>query len=267
MMALLVGAQFASSSLALSSGSKNLLSSMYPSVPHIERFQYRPERAQKELAASEEHLARIAIPYALSVHEDFVSEVKKDFEESNIALAFNGRRWNAETMHSILFESMHANPNIDLTEFDLLRRIRNSLIHSGGAVNEYLEEGFSELSPQANSHWAEVAGREPTEIIATGRVSLTAGEIMLAFSVVRHLSKVVHQGMLETLPRGFWLSDCIDGFISEYNRQIKQRLLLRSRLETWAKNYYEDFGFAWEELREAALTAGIPGVQLRRRKE
>lgn len=267
MMALLVGAQFASSSLALSAGSNVLLSSMFPSVPHIERFQYRPERAQRELGASEEHLARIAIPYALSVHEDFVGQVKADFEKWNVPVSLNGRRWNAETMHEILFESVTTHPNVDLTEFDLLRRIRNSLIHSGGTVDNYLEEGVDRLSPQGSSHWQEVTGRHPAEIVETGRVVLTAGEIMLAFSVVRYLSKVAHQGMLDTLPRSFWLQDFVDGFISEYRSHIKKRLLLRRKMEAWSNRYYEDFHFAWNELRDGAIDAGLPTVQLRKRKE
>ena len=266
-MALLVGAQLAYSSLSIAQGSSVSLSAMFPGVRHIERFQLRPDRARRELAASEEHLARIAIPYALSVHEDYVTQVKDDLVGISLPLALQGRRWNAENMHAILLDSLGQPSLPDLTTFEALRRLRNSLIHSGGVVDAYVEAGINMLSPDALTRWEQVAGRPPGDSIKSGTVDVGAGEVMLAFSAARHLSLVLHDATLTAFPASFWLNDCVDDFLRGHRETLRSGRLLRAKLEHYAEQYYEDFAFTWSELFGAAQRAGVPANQLRRRGE
>lgn len=264
-MALLVGARLASASLNLTHGSTVLISKMYPTVPHIERFDLRPDRAKRELDSSEEHLARIAIPYALSVHEDFVNQVKDDLASSGIALKKNGKKWNAENMHAILFASMGAPAPTDLATYDLLRRVRNSMIHTGGLVDPYLEAGIAAVTGDAATRWTKVVGRSPTALIDGTQVSVGAGEIMIAFSITRHLSKLVHEASLAAVPRETWLRECVQDFLNHHREHVRAGRLLKRKLETWAARFYEDFVFTWTELDAAARAAGAPGAQLRER--
>jgi len=266
-MALLVGAQLAFSSLSITQGSSVSLSAMFPAVRHIERFQLRPDRARRELGASEEHLARIAIPYALSVHEDYVTQVKDDLAGIPLPLALRGRRWNAENMHAILMDALGQPSLPDLTTFEALRRLRNSLIHSGGVVDAYVEEGIRLLSPDALIRWEQVVGRPPGESIKGDTLDVGAGEVMLAFSTARHLSRVLHDATLSAFPASFWLTDCIRDFLRAHRETLRAGRLLRAKLEHYAEKYYEDFAFTWPELFDAAQRAGVPVSQLRRRGE
>lgn len=264
-MALLVGARLASASLTLAHGSTVLISRMYPTVPHIERFDLRPDRAKRELDSSEDHLARIAIPYALSVHEDYVNQVKDDLMSSGVVLQKNGKSWNAENMHRILFASMGAPAPTDLATFDLLRRVRNSMIHTGGLVDPYLEAGIAAVGGDAETRWTKVVGRSPAALVNGTRVSVGAGEIMIAFSITRHLSKLVHEASLTALPRSFWLRECVQDFLNNHREHVRAGRLLKRKLENWAAHYYEDLVFTWTELDAAARAAGAPAAQLRER--
>ncbi|GAB3578161.1 hypothetical protein GCM10027406_13900 [Leifsonia lichenia] len=264
-MALLVGAHLASASLALAHESSVLISKMYPTVPHIARFALRPERAQRELSESEEHLARIAIPYALSVHEDFINRLRNDLLAASVPLLTRGKKWNAENMHTIVFDSMGAALPDELPTFDLLRRIRNALIHSGGLVDQYLEDGIAAVQGDAEKRWFRIAGHPPKAIVDGELVTVGAGEIMVAFSVTRSLSKLAHEASLVAIPRTLWLAECVDDFLAHHREHVRSGRLLKSRLEQWADRFYEDFHFSWAELDGAARSAGAPGAQLRNR--
>lgn len=186
---------------------------------------------------------------------------------NSLPLALRGRRWNAENMHAILLESLGQASLPDLTTFEALRRLRNSLIHSGGVVDAYVEAGINMLSLDASARWEQVVGRSPGESIKSGTVDVGAGEVMLAFSTARHLSRILHDATLTAFPASFWLTDCVDDFLRAHRETLRSGRLLRAKLEHYAEQYYEDFAFAWPELFEAARRAGAPASQLRRRGE
>ncbi|MCI2958395.1 hypothetical protein MN032_11890 [Agromyces atrinae] len=264
-MALLVGARLASSSLSLAEGSTLLISEMYPTVPHIKRFQVRPDRARKLLDGSESHLARISIPYAMSVHEDYVNGVRDDLVSSGISLITGTQHWNAENMHRIIFATMVAALPAELDTFDLLRRIRNCLIHQGGVVDQYLRDGIAALSPGSASRWNQVVGRPATDLALTEQVSLGLGEIMIAFSVTRHLSKKVHEASLAALPRTLWLEECVSDFRQHHEADIRARRLLRRKLQAWSTSHYDGFNFSWSDLHDEAVAQGLSSTVLRMR--
>jgi hypothetical protein len=62
LMALLAGAQLASHLLKLTDGSRHLLPDIFPSVPHIRRFNLSTEQAIELLDAADEHLGAMSVP-------------------------------------------------------------------------------------------------------------------------------------------------------------------------------------------------------------
>ncbi len=72
MMALLAGAQLASHLLQLTEGSDRLLPEVYPREPHVGRFNLTSEAARVMLQAADTHLGAMSVPYALSIHEDYL---------------------------------------------------------------------------------------------------------------------------------------------------------------------------------------------------
>lgn len=70
MVSFLAGSALASHTLQLTTGSNRLLPEIFPAVPHITRFNLRPDAAADVLGAAGPHLATVTIPYALAIHED-----------------------------------------------------------------------------------------------------------------------------------------------------------------------------------------------------
>jgi hypothetical protein len=264
-MALLVGAQLASQNLKLVAKSNTLISSIFPGVRHINRFQLKPARAIRELESSEGHLSKIALPYAMSVHEDYMGKVKEDLLLLGIPVKLNGRAWNAENMHAILLESLGVTTLPDLTDFEVLRRLRNALIHNGGVADAYLKDGINQLSADATGRWIRSSGRPPGDAIKDDTVALSAEDVMVAFSVTRHLSSHIHDKTIVAFPRTYWIKDCVEDFSRNNKDTVAQGRLLRTKLERFAEQNYEDLAFSWPELKAAASTAGLPLLQLRKR--
>jgi len=77
MMALLVGAQFSAQFLEHSVGSSRRPSEIFPTIPHIRRFDLRPSAAQDILRGAEQHLGAMAVPQALAIHEALVLDCLK----------------------------------------------------------------------------------------------------------------------------------------------------------------------------------------------
>ncbi|WP_419944415.1 hypothetical protein [Candidatus Poriferisodalis sp.] len=74
MVSFLAGSALASHTLQLTAGSDRLLPEIFPAVPHIARFNLRPDAAAEVLGAAGPHLATVTIPYALAIHENFVTQ-------------------------------------------------------------------------------------------------------------------------------------------------------------------------------------------------
>lgn len=76
-MALLAGSHLASHTLQLTDGSAHLLPEIFPRVPHIRRFNLETSQARLLLLDAEVHLAAMAVPYMLAIHEDFANTCLK----------------------------------------------------------------------------------------------------------------------------------------------------------------------------------------------
>ncbi|WP_420625063.1 hypothetical protein [Candidatus Poriferisodalis sp.] len=74
MVSLLAGSALASHTLQLTEGSSRLLPEIFPAVPHIARFNLRPDAAADVLRSAGPHLATVTVPYALAIHEDYVTQ-------------------------------------------------------------------------------------------------------------------------------------------------------------------------------------------------
>lgn len=148
MMALLAGSRLAAHTLSLTAGSTTTLAQVFPAVEHIERFNLRSDSARQLLADADQHIASVAIPYALATHEEFVLDMLEFLKAESRSLMTHGKQIKAWNMHSVLFETCgYAEPAEWMETFHVLREVRNSIIHAGGLLTL--------VSPMRSPRWVQ----------------------------------------------------------------------------------------------------------------
>ena len=158
MMGLLVGSQMAAHLLSLVEGSDLLLPSIFPGVPHVGRFNLTAKIARDVLIRADEHLGTMAVPYAMSIHEDLM--------RSCIELSGNTPPHQAKYLHSALESFTGGNFHADsMSQFHVLREMRNATIHSGGVIDQRVPDCVNDMSQPALVNWERIAGRSPQRLV------------------------------------------------------------------------------------------------------
>lgn len=130
-------------------GSHVSLTDAFPRVPGFKRLNVRVPDARRLLDEAERHLASVAIPYSVSIHEHYLNGcvdmlcAAQGTEPDAISL--NQRKLSSiYTTLTRLGASIDANPLIEL--FALTRRIRNRIVHYRGDAGNLIEHYKSKAS-------------------------------------------------------------------------------------------------------------------------
>lgn len=218
MMALLAGSGIAAHMLQLTNGSERLLPEMFPQIKYIEYFRLKTERATGLLVDNGHHLGAVAVPYALAVHEDFVTScidmLVSDFGRIRLAPGSKNnhalnqvKAWN---MHEALEETLTGSTvNLQITTpmlelFHLLREMRNCHIHDGGTVSPALRLHVTSLSPPAQHEWLRLARRPAVDLLAAPAFRFTAFDIFTAFGVTKALGRAANTLINQSLTSPEW---------------------------------------------------------------
>lgn len=266
MIALLAGAHLSSHSLQLMEGSTAYLAQIFPGVPHLHRFNLTVDRARPILQNAEDHLGAVSVPYALAVHEDFVTTTidwidhlgLRDDPQPNMTV----RPWN---MHEIVFHSASQTaPSPILQHFHLLREMRNCQIHAGGLADARLHSAIRALVSVGSTDWIRLTGRPPEDVIVGGRVRFVTGDIIVAFATSKWLARDVNGLLANLVPRAEWAGVAARDFAQAPAGQKRPRnsdQWMRS-LFGYARNFYAPLGLGKDELAEAAVASGLWTRQL-----
>ncbi|MFH5230222.1 hypothetical protein [Antrihabitans spumae] len=215
LMALLAGSSLAAHTLQLTSASRQLLPQIFPGVAHIEYFQLRTDVAKEILSETGQHLGAVALPYALALHEDFVTTVV----DSVVSFGYQRRamgngpvthnRVSAWNMHEAVEMTLDSTvaptaPSTYLELFHLLREMRNSHIHSGGRASVRLHKQIARMSAAATSEWRRLDRRLPADVIENGRVRFTIFDIFTVFAVIKVLGREINAKLRDGLAPKEW---------------------------------------------------------------
>ncbi len=218
MMAILAGTKLAAFTLSRSKGSDLTLKKLYPEVRHIGKFNLNADNAIKILADAEEHLAAVALTYALATHENFVIQSLDMLRAEGIAVTLDGsvvenRKVTAKSMHNILFQSsMCSAPNEWLLCFSLMREVRNCIAHNGGRVGNQVNDAFTAMSPNAKGEWERITGAPMADLIQAGRIVVGAGHISLAFAITKRLGREINKALVSIIPRNAWAQIAVEDY-------------------------------------------------------
>lgn len=207
-MALLAGSRLALHTLQLTKGSERLLPEIFPGVDHINKFNLKTETANELLLDAANHLGAVTIPYVLAIHTQFVNDTLKMLGHLGFSTRASGdnpdlekNKVNASNMHEAVHLSLGGKPFTSASRpaeyelFDLLRAIRNSLIHSGGKITSDLKSVTRSMSAAAKAEWLRLEKRDAASILKDDPIRITTNEIFTTFAV----TKKVCAGPLEMI--------------------------------------------------------------------
>lgn len=206
LMGLLAGAQLSGHLLQLNKGSDRLLPEVYPNVPHIGRFNLTADAASDILSEADVHLGAMSIAYALALHEDHVKTSLLMLADAGVTSRRRAREAHASGQHALLQEACGdlLDP-LPLEQLDVLRKMRNAVIHDGGRVSPGLTASIESLSSGALAGWTKVAGRDPSGLRPGDRLRFGHGEMILALAVTKNVERGVNRLLQVGLPRVTWI--------------------------------------------------------------
>lgn len=256
MMALLAGSRLAEHTLQLTAGSQRLLPEMFPAVPHIKRFNLRTETARRLLLDADSHLGAVAVPYALAVHEDFVISVIAMLRSAGVQVITGRKAIRAHNMHEIFFNSAGvAPPTMELSQFHLLRLMRNSQIHAGGLAPPALTSAISNMQATGALAWESLTGRAPNDIIQQGKLTFASGDIFASFAVTKRLGRTINTALQSALPSDVWARIAVEDYASLSNMFRNSDQWMRG-LWGYARVNYGPLNLTDNDLEAAAIATG-----------
>ena len=262
MVALLAGSQLAAHNLTLHADSDRLLPEIFPTVPHIARFNLRPAVAADVLDAAEPHLATVTVPYALAIHEDFVMQCIRwirRIQGTPSRQRASGRPRAAdmhEVLRSLVGGALKPHSSVDLELFHVYRLLRNCHVHRGGRVSSKLRKHVGNLSPSAQARWIGLTGRGANTLIAGDQAEFRLLDVFAVFAVTKELGHGVNALLRNGLSQQQWALACVDDYRRGTNRIPRSDQWGRG-LIGYASHHYQALALTDSALFEAAAEMGV----------
>ena len=267
MMALLAGSKLAAHTLQLTAGSSRLLPEIFPGVDHITYFNLRTADATDLLTNVGHHLGAVAVPYALAVHEDFVMTVLDMLGTLGYTCQAPGQspdltknRVTAWNMHEAVWLTLgqpvpSGGSCVPLEHFHLLREMRNTHIHSGGAISPRLLDEVTTMSATAEAAWHRLSHRTPATVVSTGQLEFTTFDIFAAFATTKSLGRTINHLLRDHLPLSTWGRLCVEDYAVISSKSVGSDRWIRGLLGHAAMNYGAK-PLPEQDVIDAAVVAG-----------
>ncbi|MBF6518485.1 hypothetical protein IU421_30030 [Nocardia cyriacigeorgica] len=252
MMALLAGAQLSAHLLKLTEGSDRLLPEVFPAVDHIHRFNLKSDDARKILLGADAHLGKMAVPYVLSLHEDYMRTCL-GLLAANKLCSTQKSRGNLAELHDNFEKATGHTYNADLMSFmNVLRHMRNAVIHNGSTVTPVLRSELDAWTPAQERGWFELAKRNPTTLQIGDRIDLGQGEMIAALAITKRLDRETNVGLQAALPRTCWAALVIDEVVAKHPKILHNSNVALRNAQGVARHHYGAL-----KLTDAELNAAI----------
>jgi hypothetical protein len=141
-------------------------------IADIGDFNYRVSHAKDYLSVAEADLAYMAVPYATSLYEDYISDLAR-------LAARDGhgnvpRRAGAVALHRYLANAGITLPQKEALLFESVRTIRNCIVHAAGIADAEAESASVALraDPHAAASWERITKGQPAEITSGNRIAI-----------------------------------------------------------------------------------------------
>ena len=261
LMALLIGARLGEQALSTSAAAPTArLPDLFGLIAGVERLNRTVGDAAELLNSAEQHLVRMDIPYALSVHGAFVAaavemlrEDGRDTDTSTWDIPWRSdiKQLELKYAHEYVAERCEAElPSDLLALFHITRRLRNRIIHFAGVAGSRLPTEYNRLPSSARTSWERLAGR-PVTVNAQGHLELAEGELIATLAISRHLAQTVNEMLVRTLSRRYWASVVVEDYRTSWPQRYGERDQRLRRLRGHARTWYRSLHLSDQELLEA----------------
>ncbi|MEY4743695.1 MAG: hypothetical protein RIR34_1034, partial [Actinomycetota bacterium] len=217
-MALGVGASLSAHFLQLSSGSKNTLKEIFPGVSNIDNFNLKPDRALKELRDADPLLASMAVPYHLGLFESFCGTV------IGLLRFVRANQTGMKSVHKITKDVeqylLQPLPASNGRVLDMLKSLRNDLLHQDGRAKHDYFDKYSEAIEQCLEHWKLRPGGNIPHLAKGQRIELRRGDLLLTLGVVKGQAKAINFALQESLPREAWVKLLVRDYLALGHQQL-----------------------------------------------
>lgn len=266
LMALLIGARLGEHALSTSPADESArLPELFGRIPGIARVNRTVGDAARLLNEAEGQLVAMGIPYVLSVHASFLCDaiemLRADAKDSSgtswsVAWRPDAKAIPLHEIHEYVVERCGRSLPPELLDlFHLARRIRNRIVHFGGAAGSRLPQEYRALSSQARAGWETLAGR-PLTIDSRGQIELSDRELIAVLAITRHLAQAVNEMLVATLSREFWARLVISDYQGIAPQRFGEEAQQLRRLMGHARTFYGPVQLKKDEL-EQALGRGV----------
>jgi hypothetical protein len=254
MMGLLAGSKLAIQTLQLTTGSTARLSQIFPSVPHIARFDLQVGQAAKVLEGAESYLAALCVPFVFSAHENLIKHCMLHLaSESGLLSPTKFKNADMSSMHDLLAELSDGRTftPANLSLFDALRCMRNVVVHSNGIISEQRHlGGIDNATADARALWRKIT-HEPYPSYRLGeRLNTGLPLLIAALATTLRLAEEANLMFQGILPRSKWLAYAVDDWRRGGGEvgSVGQR---ERRLRGFARHLYGPLGLTAGELSYA----------------
>lgn len=248
MMALLVGAQVSAQFLELTRESPRPLSEIFPTIPHVGRFDLRPDAAQAILQGAEEHLGAMAVPQALAIHEGFILDCLE------LLGAGSASAWK---MHDKLATQAGGTFDADrMSRFHVLREMRNAIIHRSGVVDQRLIDKINELTPAGEAAWCKHTGRSPRGLQLGDSVTFLLGELVEALATTKALAREANWMLIPAVSSAAWADVIVEDHLQHTPAGLNPTKR-RKAILGFCRHHYRAVTVAEADLKAAAAARGV----------
>ena len=260
LMALVVGAGVAGASLA-DAPDRTLLPELAPNVAYVQRMNQpiADVRALWDRAAPA--ITRTAIPYILSVYGVFLADAIGLLHEI-------GRDADRHEPDDTYLQELHSRfagaaavqlPTRDLALFEVIRVVRNRLVHQAGTPGSKLRPLWSHLPQDAKEEWIRIAGRPLTESIVEPQsaLDLRLGELNATLAVTHRLAHRVNAGLVTSVAPEVWADMLVADYRELWPRRYGNREQCLRRLSGYARHSYGALNLDDLVLEEAMLRVDV----------
>lgn len=250
LMGLLAGAQLSAHFLQLTRGSDLLLPEIFPNVDHIKRFNLRSEVAADILSAADSHLGMMAVPYVLSLHEDYLRTCAALLEQDGLCTSKDAGA-NLVALHGNIETATNGSYTTDfITYINTLRLMRNDVIHNGGVVRQGLVDHLATWTPNLTSGWTGLAHRDPTPLRPGDPIQFGHGEMVTVLAITKRLDRETNVMLQAALPRSTWATMVVDEVVHQNSHIVRTDTGKALRIaEGIARHHYPRLALTKSELK------------------
>ncbi len=238
------------------------LSDLYPesAVADVSRFDFRAARAITKLKDAEQELCVMAVPFAISLYNEYLVSASDLLELAHVARP--SKPAEQQMLGQLTGHLKKNGVRVDgewASLLQLIIAIRNRIVHAAAVPGKGPIAEWSGLQPQARTAWIGVTGRDMPFAGPENRLPWAGPEIRGVFLVVREALRQINLCLQDVLPRDFWADLAVHEMRSTGHQKARRSRSGGDLVKFANMIGYGPLSLSPAELRDAAAKAPTTG--------